>query len=104
MLSGINAGLAGMRAAEARFEARATNIVNWQSQNYRPLVPVQTTQGDGSPIVKVTRPEPTSPEEPGVDLAAEIVDMQNAKRSFQASALVVRTADRMTKTLLDMFA
>ena len=37
-------------------------------------------------------------------LAAEIVDMQLAKHAYKASANVLRTADEMSKTLLDALA
>jgi len=36
--------------------------------------------------------------------AEEIVDMQMAKRAYQASAAVIRTADDMSKTLIDALA
>ena len=103
MSSALGSGIAGLRAADARVSARAINIVNWQSQNYRPLVPEQTTGSTGEPVVKITRAE-LSDDFPFVDLANEIVDMQMAKRAYQASAKVIRTADEMSKTLLDAFA
>ena len=96
-------GIAGLRAAETRAGVRALNIVNWQSQDYRPLVPEQTTGAAGEPVVKVTKAE-LGGGFPFVDLASEIVDLQMAKRAYQASATVVRTADEMSKTLLDAFA
>jgi len=104
MTSAINSGLAGLRAAETRVAIRAQNIVNWQSANYRPLVPVQTTAEGGGPIVRVTRPLELSGDFPFVDIAGELVDMQLAKHAYRASAVVVRTAEEMSKTLLDTFA
>lgn len=103
MSNAANIGIAGMRAAEMRVSVRAQNIVNWQSEGYRPLVPVQTTQGNG-PVVRVSRPAELTGDFPYVDLAAEIVDMQLAKHAYKASAKVVNTADEMSKTLLDTFA
>lgn len=103
MSNAMGIGIAGMRAAEARANVRTQNIVNWQSEGYRPLVPVQTTDGKG-PVVRVTRPAELTGDFPFVDLAAEIVDMQLAKHAYKASAKAVKTADEMTKTLLDTFA
>ena len=103
MISAFAYGIAGLRAAEMRVSARAQNIVNWQSQGYRPLVPQQTTGANDEPIVKITRAE-LSGDFPFVDLADEIVDMQMAKRAYQAAAKVIRTADEMSKTLLDALA
>ena len=95
-------GIAGLRAADARATVRALNIVNWQSQNYRPLTPQQTTSASGEPVVKISRVQPSG-DFPEVDLANEIVDLQMAKRAYQASAIVIRTADEMSKTLLNAF-
>jgi flagellar hook protein FlgE len=103
MISAFAYGIAGLRAAEMRVSARAQNIVNWQSQNYRPIVPHQTTGASNEPVVKITRAE-LSGDFPFVDLENEIVDMQMAKRAYQASAKVIRTADEMSKTLLDALA
>ena len=103
MTSAINSGLAGLRAAEARAAVRAQNIVNWQSEKYRPLTPVQTTTEAGAPIVHV-RPIELSGDFAFVDIAAELVDMRMAKHAYRASANVLRTAEEMSKTLLDTFA
>ncbi len=103
MTSAINSGLAGLRAAELRVSVRAQNIANWQSEGYRPYVPVQTSEGAG-PVVKVTRPAQLTGDFPEVDLAGEIVDMQMAKHAYEASAKIIRTVDEMEKTLLDAFA
>ena len=103
MTSIFNIGLAGLKAAETRVSARAQNIVNWQSVDYRPLVPVQTSAANG-PLVKITRPADLTGDFPFVDLAAEFVDMSLAKHAYQASAKIIRTADEMQKTLLDAIA
>jgi flagellar hook protein FlgE len=103
MTDAMKIGVAGMRAAEARVNVRAQNIVNWQSESYRPLEPVQTSEG-GVPVVRVTRPAELSGDFPFVDLASELVDMQVAKHAYEASAKVVRTADDMSKALLDAIA
>ena len=102
MISAISSGLAGLRASETRVAVRAQNIVNWQSENYRPLTPVQTTEG-GAPVVHV-RPAELSGELPFVDIAAELVDMRMARHAYRASAAVLRTAQEMSKTLIDTLA
>lgn len=100
MMSALNSGIAGLRAAETRVAVRAQNIVNWQSEGYRPLVPVQTSQGEG-PVVTVTRPPELSGDFPFVDLVSEFVDMRIARHAYRASAAIIRTAGEMQKTLLD---
>ena len=100
-ISAFAYGIAGMRAADMRVQARAQNIVNAQSKDYRPVTPEQTTGINEEPVVKITRAELSGGDFPPVDLAAEIVDMKMAQRAYQASAAVIRTADEMSKTLLD---
>ena len=102
-ISAFAYGIAGMRAADMRVLARAQNIVNWQSKGYRAAIPEQTTGANDEPVVKITRAELTG-DFPPVDLASEIVDMKMAQRAYEASAAVVRTADQMSKTLLDAIA
>jgi flagellar basal body rod protein FlgC len=104
MSNAINIGLAGMRAAEARVNVRAQNIVNWQSEDYRPLEAEQTTDASGAPRVRVSRPPELSGEFPMVDIAEELVDMRLAQRAYEASAKIVRAEGEMQKTLLDTFA
>ena len=94
-------GLAGMRAAEARFQARAINIANVNSEDYRPLEPKQTTDENGRPQVAVTR---ATTDVPFVKVEEDLVDARQAAHAYRASAAVVRTADQMSKTLLDTFA
>ena len=103
MTSALSIGIAGMRAAEMRVAARAQNIVNLHSENYRPVVPVQTSQGSG-PVVTISRPAELSGDFPFVDLVSELVDMNVAKQAYRASAEIVRTAGEMQKTLLDAIA
>jgi flagellar hook protein FlgE len=97
-------GVAGMRAAETRVQARALNIVNAQTEDYRPLKPEQTTDETGRPVVSVTRTAELSNDVPFVEVEEEIVDMRIAAHAYRASAAVVRTADQMSKTLLDTVA
>ncbi len=103
MMSALNSGIAGMRAAETRVAVRAQNIVNWQSEAYRPLVPLQTSRGSG-PVVTVMRPAELTGDFPFVDLVSEIVDLNVAKLAYRASAEIVRTVGEMQKTLLDAIA
>lgn len=103
MLSAFAYGQAGLRAADMRASARASNIVNWQSTNYQPVEPEQTTGASGEPVVKITRTQLSS-DFPYANLAGDIVDLQSAKRAYQASAAVIRTDDDMSKTLLDTIA
>lgn len=67
-------GVAGMTAATRQFEGAASNIAR------------------------------ASVAEANVDLPAAMVEMSQSKHAFAANAAVVRTADEMSKQLLDILA
>lgn len=101
-----------MQAAEKRVAIRAENIANVMTPGYSAAVPVQTSMAIG-PVVRSERLPPSRnlPDVPAnlpfagnnVDLATEIVDMQMAKVAYEANIVTLRTANDMSKTLLDMF-
>ena len=96
-------GLAGLRAAQTRFAARAENIANVNSSDFTPARVEQTSTAVG-PVARVTRPEADRPDNrgPAVDLATEIVDALAAKRDFEASAQIVRAEKDLNDNLLDI--
>jgi flagellar basal-body rod protein FlgC len=89
-------------------------------QAYAPLEVVQTTSAGGGTQTSVTTASPSTtavsdPQAPfanpsglvaapAVDLAQEMVSQLIASYSFAANATVMRAADQMTKTLLDITA
>lgn len=74
-ISGLSAGLSGMQYFQRGIEASATKIATWNPQ-----------AADGA------------------DLATETVQSMVNKTGFQASANVVKTADDMLGTLIDLHA
>jgi flagellar hook-associated protein FlgK len=103
MNSIMNIGVQGMKAAETRVAIRAVNIVNAATPNYQPFVPVQTTQAL-APVVRAERLSIGPGRAPFETLAEDIVDMRLASNAYRASAAIVRTADQMSRTLLDALA
>jgi flagellar hook protein FlgE len=75
MLSAIGAGATGMQRAAERFERSAAQVAKLGTE--RP--------GAGQ-----------------VDPASEVVNQVEAEIAFAANAAIVRAADRMTKSLLDI--
>ena len=94
-----------MNAASARAAARAQNVSNMLTPGYRSAEVIQSSTQAG-PTVTVSAPPPVSPVPPGlfadVDLPRELVDLQMAKRAFQASAAVFKTADEMSDAAIDL--
>ena len=80
-MSIMSIGAAGMRAAEARFEAAATRI---------------TRAGAG-----LADPGQVDAE---IDMAAEMVSMMLASYDFKASARIVEVGRDMSRTVLDILA
>ena len=86
-LSLISTGLAGLTAAEASLNVAASSLVNASSSpapaNSTPLVDPRT-------------------DSPDADLASGVVHLILAKHLYSASAQIVRTADHLLGTLLDV--
>ncbi|MEL7028165.1 MAG: flagellar basal body rod C-terminal domain-containing protein [Pseudomonadota bacterium] len=97
--------LAGLQAASTRAAVRAQNISNMLTPGYQSAEPVQTSTPAG-PTVTVNAPPPVAPAPQSlfadVDLPREFVDLQMAKRAFEASAAVFKTADEMSKEAIDL--
>lgn len=100
-----NIAVAGLRAAEARFAARAENIANANTQGYNPLTAEQISTAVG-PVVRLSRQEKlrSADKQPEVDLARELTDLITIKYDYKASVKVLRTADELNGTLLDILA
>lgn len=127
MIQAFNAAVAGLRVSAVRASVAAENIVNVRSSGtlspydgYVPKRVEQTTNAHGTPVA-VVKPvsQPFNPVYqpsdsradanglvgyPNVDLAANIVDLTIAQRSYEASLVTIRTASEMMKALLDRTA
>jgi len=120
----------GLNAASARLQASAANIVNAQSggaapgvggadrprTTFRPVTADQTSLANGGVKVdlRMVQPgyfmayAPSSPDAdkngmeamPDVDLAAEAVNLIEARQQFEANLRVIKTADQMQGSML----
>lgn len=127
MIQAIQTAIAGLRASAYRLGVAADNIANVNSSGavdpydgYQPQRVVQTTNSLNSPQAK-TQPvspayvpvyQPDDPRAnadgvvgyPNVDLAANIVDLTIAQRTYEANLVTLRVASDMTRVLLDRTA
>ncbi len=121
----------GLRAAETRLASSASNIANVHSTTSRidgetvntPYVPTQVNQKTmfggyakaelvpkNPPSVSMYAPDNIAADAngitqfPNVNLTAELINTEIASYSFEANAVVLKTAKEMHGTLLDIFA
>jgi flagellar basal-body rod protein FlgC len=128
-LSGLEASVAQLTASASNV-ANVDTVGSWGPavnvgaagasgpplKAYQPVQTVQTTTPDGGvaasqvPVTPATTPayDPTSPAAnaqglvaaPNVDLNQEVVGQIGALAAYQANLAVIKTSDRMTKSLL----
>lgn len=91
--------LSGMAAAQASLGARAHNLANLGTDNFRRSTTLQTALADGGVVS-----QPARMQNPGHALEADLVGQLQDQHSFLASLSVFRTYDEMTGALLDAVA
>jgi flagellar hook protein FlgE len=100
--------LSGMQAAQTQLNVAANNIANADTPGYQSrradLVELST---GGVGVAGVTADTTSAPQSDGsngsnVDLASQFVSLQQAKTLYAANAMVVKAADQMTGTLLNI--
>ena len=90
--------VSGMRVAQTRCAASAHNVANARTGGCAPLA----VQVEGVPLGGGVRATVQRLPEPGVDLAAEMVNPKVAAHAFGANLRVFQTADRMLRQLLNV--
>jgi flagellar basal-body rod protein FlgC len=124
-IEALSIGVSALRLNETRVAVAADNIANVSNRTpvdpaagaagytgYRPLTvaPVSMERGGVQATLQPVEPAySTLPDGaggseamPNVDLAREFVTLNSASRSYESAATVIRTADEMQQTLLDI--
>jgi flagellar basal body rod protein FlgG len=110
MLSALHIAAGGMNAASARLTVTAGNIANMASDGYKSRRVELTASPGGVAVGAVSVDHRQGPidlegvEGSNVDLVKESVDLILEKDQYTASAKVLKAADRMMGTLLDVLA
>jgi flagellar hook protein FlgE len=95
-----NASLTALNAYSTLLNNTANNVANINTDNYKPL---ETTMQDSRPsgVTAIT-----SRNENGdrVDLSQEAVNLITAETGFKANIDVLKTAQKMQKTVIDIIA
>ena len=89
----------GMNAAVMTQAAAGENLANSLTPKYRRLSVSQSALPDGGALAKRVRGR-----EAGADLVADVVSQIGALYSFKANIVSLKTADRMTGTVLNLRA
>ncbi|MFQ5597339.1 MAG: flagellar basal body rod C-terminal domain-containing protein [Nitrospiria bacterium] len=114
MLSPMNTALSGLSGSLRRLEAAAHNTANLSTNGFKKDTVLQSEGASGGVVVHIEKglgPGPQLPEPDGtftegsnVDLAEEAVNQVLAKTEFSAHLAILKTADEMEKSMIDLFA
>jgi flagellar hook protein FlgE len=91
--------LSGLGAATQRLDAVAMNLANAQTPGYRRELVQQSAAPEGGVSTQVGLAD-----QPGEDLAADLVDRMMASYAFAANVRVITTHQTMVGALLDVQA
>ncbi|MFM9889053.1 MAG: flagellar basal body rod C-terminal domain-containing protein [Rickettsiales bacterium] len=112
----ISTALSGLYASEQRLANAANNLANSDSSNYKATDIAQSTDASGGVNTRVVLRNPAtvqvadnnSPtgvsERPNVSPERELVDANVASYTFKANLKVLKVAEDINKTLLDIQA
>ncbi len=118
-LDAISIALSGLRGQSAKTAVSAENIANVSSSNYEAKDAVLSSNGTGVEVSVQTRQNPTfktySPDSaladndgyvsvPNISLEEEAVNLLTAEIAYKANVSVIKTADEMQDSLLDVLA
>lgn len=105
MAVSFDASVSGMQAATARLDVAANNVANVNTLGFAQSTASQVeVTPQGTRLANLVR-TPNNPAAPSnTDLVKETKEQEINKDAYQADLKVIKTQDRMTGTLLDMFA
>jgi flagellar hook protein FlgE len=95
-----NAALTALNAYSTLLNNTADNVANINTDSYRPL---ETTLQDFSPS-SVTAVTSRNENVDRVDLSQESVNLITAETGFKANISVLKTAQKMQKSVIDIIA
>lgn len=89
----------GLQAAQARLGASAHNIANMQTDGFKRDTVSAQAAPQGGVVVSISQAA-----QAGSNLTQDVVDQMSAKDAFMANVQILKTADRMVGSLLDVRA
>ncbi len=106
MYGAMSIAQSGLKAAQLRLDAAASNVANLQTADYRRREVVATEQpttggGSGGGLGNGVQAEVRRVDAVGADLAADFVAQKTAALAYSANLRVISTSARMLGSLLD---
>jgi flagellar hook protein FlgE len=112
-ISSLNIGLSGMKAYQGALDSSANNIANANTKAYQPQTASFQENTNGGVTVNISKASQqlasqeanlnsNSEISSATDLATELTNNLQYKAGFEFSAKIVKTADEMFSTLLDL--
>lgn len=89
----------GLQAAQTRLGASAHNIANMQTDGFKRETVSARAAPQGGVVVSISQAA-----QAGSDVTQDVVDQMSAKQSFMANLQVLKTADNLMGSLLDVKA
>ena len=103
-ISAINTGLSGLKAYERALDSSAHNIANTSTTNFSPENTSFQETNNGGVIANISREGLAASTANGTDLNNETVKSLEYKAGFDISAKLVKTADEVLGTLINIKA
>ncbi|MFZ6800343.1 flagellar basal body rod C-terminal domain-containing protein [Undibacterium sp. Di24W] len=112
-ISSLNIGISGMKSYQGAIDSSSNNIANASTKNYQPQTASFQENANGGVIVNISKTSQQLAnqdsglstdrnESSATDLATELTNNLQYKAGFEFSAKIVKTADEMFSTLLDL--
>ncbi|MFZ6817527.1 flagellar basal body rod C-terminal domain-containing protein [Undibacterium sp. Ji22W] len=108
-ISSLNIGISGMKAYQGALDSSANNIANAQTKGYQPQVASFQENSNGGVRVNISKVGQelatqgnNGTEGSGTDLTTELTNNIQYKAGFELSAKLVKTADEIFASLLDL--
>lgn len=89
----------GLQAAQARQGASAHNIANMQTEGFKRETVSAQAAPQGGVVVSISQAA-----QAGSDVTQDVLDQMSAKHAFMANVQVLKTADNLMGSLLDVKA
>lgn len=89
----------GLQVSQARLGASAHNIANMQTDGFKRETVSAQAAPQGGVVVSISQAA-----QAGADLTQDVVEQMSAKNAFMANVQVLKTADKMLGSLLDVKA
>jgi flagellar hook protein FlgE len=96
----MNTAQTAINAYSTMLDNTASNVANVNTQNYQPVETIMKDAKGGGVSASTTRAANADQ----VDLSKEVVDLIIAENGIKANAKVIKTAQTIQKSVIDMLA